>query len=199
MRVFRAVNPSVVDFLRGHLLEETDFIDPDVELEGLRSALSDFGPQTLVLLAVDGDNLEGFIIAMSPQWAKYVFISQTRFSPKMTEEDKSKMFLQLVFWAQGLGKTDIRGESTKAVDAVWRRWGFMPLRTILSFDIEQSLDKVVEIMKRGQHGQVVRLDRASINDDAVPAEAVGNHRGNDSGGDAQADLGLPGAADNPAT
>jgi hypothetical protein len=198
MRIFRATNPSVVDFLRGKLLEDSDYLDPEVEIEGLRSSLADFGQQTLVLLAVEGEELEGFIIAMAPQWAKYVFISQASFSPKLSEVEKSKMFLQLIFWAQGLGKADIRGESNKAVDAIWRRWGFKPLRTILSFNLDESLDKVVDIMKRGQHGQVVRFDRTNVNDDPVPTEDRRDLGRDVPRGDAQEDSRVPRGANDSA-
>jgi hypothetical protein len=148
MRIIRITNNAGVDYIAPYLLN-----DPDVDVESLVAALkwsvNAALDNTYILAAfkeVDEDvKVVGFLIAFAPENRRHTFIQQAWVWNKLNESHKlaDRMFLALRLWTEGLGRDEIRGETTKEGEALLRRWNFKEISKTVSFSVSQSIEDTV--------------------------------------------------------
>ena len=142
MRIFRGRNATCVDYLEQYLLEDEDY-DRGAFVEVLKSLLENSPSETLVLMAVDGEHVRAFILAFAPQGHGHVFIMQAWSNLPLKEKRvKDELFYRLVFWADNLGRDELRGETLRKTGPFLRAWDFEVYSTVLRYKIPEDYSRV---------------------------------------------------------
>lgn len=134
-----------------HLVHEDDQ-DPKQFLTSMQGMMETRREQILVLGIRREDKLVGFSISLD-LLRPYVWITQFWMDPTMGQKVTDEMFLRILNWAVALGKVEVRAETTRSVDAFYRRVGFeqhsVTVKLKLSGIEEKLLDRAREVFKDG--------------------------------------------------
>lgn len=203
-RIMHASNVSVVDYLRPNLICDDEEETRDVIIQNLIWYLENRPNEIQILCAFgrrkedDEPELRAFTITIAPAGSHNVIVLQA-WSMQKTEDPRimDKMFLRIIYWAQGAGRLQITMETRRDPRAFTKRWGFKPISTIMGRDIgpdyEQTLidalsHKEVIGVEHGQ-GQQQTIDdqqpeRSTESSgpavESDPAEAAGDGSGSGS-------------------
>ena len=105
-----------------------------------------------IIAAVGEESVVGFSIAFD-LGAPHIWISQFWNDPQVSSKVADEMFLRVLNWAGGLGKKEVRAETRRSVDAMYRRVGFEPHSTIVKLSLNgiesKLLDRAREVFKDG--------------------------------------------------
>lgn len=110
-------------------------------------------PESLmVLAAIESDEPESpvkaFIIAQNPGFkVPYILLAQSWSDSENSWELAQRVFVRLVMWAVSLGKTEIRGETQRSTEAIYRRFGFKSISQVMGFDLCGIQPRLVESIK----------------------------------------------------
>lgn len=140
MQIIRAKTSKVLKYIEPHLT----FTDPNIKIPFMEEFVQTMEvlPESLMVIAAldDDKTLKGFIIAQNPGF-KYPYIvmaqiwSATGNPWTVTEE----MLARIVMWAVSLGKSSIRGETQRNLQAVYQRYGFVPVSQVVQFNLNGIL------------------------------------------------------------
>jgi hypothetical protein len=146
MRIFRARNPEVLSYIKPHFV-----VDSEAERERLAAWLAqqliDSPTTTFILVGFEDqtDVLAGFIVAITEPSVEWAFVLQAWTDPKLTSSGPYtiKAFSQIALWAEEQGRTELRMQ-TKRDDAFARKWGFKEHSVIMTFNIDENFDRILE-------------------------------------------------------
>jgi hypothetical protein len=143
MKIVRAQNIVVADILKPFFLDGMDFGREDYA-ELLKNQMTEFPDETCVLIAFDGDEVIGFLIAWIPISQKHVFIHQTWIQNKDVYKNVGKTFLDiLINFCQNLNIEEIRAETTREPNSFLRKYGFKPFSIIISLDVKEYDHEII--------------------------------------------------------
>jgi hypothetical protein len=97
-------------------------------------------PASLMFLAAieDGD-IVGFVIAQDPGFlVPFITVAQLWNAPENSRSVVDSFFARIVTWALGLGKSFIRAETTRNEEAMYRRFRFLPVAQVITFDLSRA-------------------------------------------------------------
>jgi hypothetical protein len=144
MNVFRVSNPSAVDLIRDHLLNDDGVSKVQTELE-LKAFMQSNPADLLFLLVTDEDNhkveVKGFVIAWIPMGRDYLFLHQAWIDSKTSEKYpyvSRSLFARLIAFAEGNGLRSVHAETERSPKAALRKYGFKEISTNLAFDLEKE-------------------------------------------------------------
>ena len=149
MKIIRARSPKAIELISDR------FVNADASLaQWLREMIRD--EKLFVLCCIEGDKILSFCVAFAPQNLPYAILYQA-----WGKEHLDEMFLRLQVWCENMGKTAIRAETTRNPDALYRRWGFKHISSVVEYRLrEDTLSRLVE----GRRDLVVRRDDDGIGD-----------------------------------
>ena len=145
LRIVNVKQKTGVDYLEPFLIADSDETHSEL-VQVIKDCLESQSDRTLILCGYDeqekGDPvLEGFIIANAPVHGVYGFILQAWVKPQTTFPNlMPKLFSRLVYWADSLGKTELRGETTRNTKPFLRKWGFEHLSSVLRYTIPTDFE-----------------------------------------------------------
>ena len=143
MRLIRALNSSVIDAVRAHLIPEKNY-PVDQQMGDLKYYMKAF-PQDFQALTLWDDEkdpfeLMGFMLSYIPQDRKHLFILQAWVDLRLYgTEWTMEGFRVLRQFAIDNGLDEIRAETQRSPKALLRRWGFDVLSQVLSYDIDTEI------------------------------------------------------------
>jgi hypothetical protein len=116
----------------------SQFTTPEPEARALllhqvEQMLTKAPDQIFVFGAWKGELLVGFVIAESNPL--HVFISQLWSNQGNPPTVADRLFLQVLIWAQGLGRTKIIAETRRDLEAMHRRAGFTERSILVEYDM----------------------------------------------------------------
>jgi len=136
MRMFRAKNPYAIDLMASHI--DNDDYDPGAISEMLKSMLVQTPEQLFILQLFDGEELKGFLIATNPPLQGHVFVYQAWVDEHVGGTWSMDMFARLKAWTELAGKSEIRLETKRDVDAWFK--GFRLHSYILKCGVGVDVD-----------------------------------------------------------
>jgi hypothetical protein len=125
--------------------------------------------QTCVLAVVEGNEIEGFLVATAGGDVDFVFVQQAWAAPQQSDlKATEKVFARLAAWADQMGRTSIRMETRRIPEALQRRWGFKVVTTVMQLDIpdyyEAFAAKVLRKPEESDHGERQRNEQGGDGD-----------------------------------
>ena len=132
MKLFRAQNPQVVDYLKDKLMPDRD-TTKNVFAELLKEYMRSNPKECFVVTLWEGEEIKSFIISYIPYKRNHLFIAQVFMDNTLDSKWPKLMFSQLIAFAEKNGLEEIRGETTRNPEACLRKWGFETYSTILSY------------------------------------------------------------------
>ncbi len=162
MKLFRARNLAAVELMKDKLLPDEDFNQEDL-VESIEQALVEAPEDIYLLQAWEGKVMVGFLIAYNLPKQNHVFLLQVWADPTV-ERLSDKMFFRMLFWAQSLGKKEIRAETKRNTEAIQRRWDFQEVSKIVSYKIPDDLEERIMASSRNKgdsNGQQVEKQETS--------------------------------------
>ena len=197
MRIIRGRNKAAVKLIEKHLIDskyEAQGTMKEVVLDNLRHSPE----ETWLSLAVEGNEVKGFVVALAPVGRGFVFIYQVWVAPDAPKGISENLFHRLVLWADAVGASQLRGETFRSSEALYRRWGFGEFSKVLKFDIDQDyFTRVTEaVRKEIQVKKDSQMNGESFN--SVKETEDGRKLGTDSDEDEHADEGTESSGTGPA-
>ena len=148
MRMFRVTSPVGVDYLKPHLIVDDEW-DRDSQANFMKDSLVSNPSGIFILEAFEktpeGEDLEliAFLVATNDPRQAFTFLIQAWERKALPLAVARSMFLKLVFWTEGLGKSEIRTETIRSAPAIERKWGFEPLSTIMRLRITTQMEEAL--------------------------------------------------------
>ena len=150
LEIYRVTEQAGIDYMLEHLVADDDETMSEL-VQIIKDGLEHEPNRTLILHAYDVQEgkepvLEAFIVACAPVAGEYTFITQAW---KILEpHDKSvmdRLFFRLEYWSDSMGKSEIRGETTRKTEPFLRRWDFEHYSSVLRYKIPKDF----ELRERG--------------------------------------------------
>jgi len=138
MRIVIGQNRSAIDFIKGHLIKDECYDNMESFVTDLKEIIGN--PSVFLCIALDGEDVKGFILATAPPRYKHVFLWQVWVDPTVKEKIAQKLFFRLNLWASSLKRMEIRAETKRNTDAVLRKWNFKEISSIVSYKIPDDFD-----------------------------------------------------------
>ena len=145
LEIIRVTEHAGIDYIEDLIIADCDETKEEI-LQIVKSLMSDHPHRTLVLQALDTESkdeydIQAFIIAWAPVTGNYSFIIQAwkklkPVDPRVME----RLFSRLQYWSDSLGKTEIRGETTRKTEPFLRKWNFEHLSSVLRYTIPQDFE-----------------------------------------------------------
>ena len=176
MRIIRCVSPdATVELLSDYLLPDTDY-DKDVLLQMMHYHMSNTPQDILVLVAIDAEELLGFILTIAEPSVSHAFVMQAWVSTKAPPGTSKKLLSRVVMWAEDLGRTSIRMETYRDARLFTRRFGFKEFSSIMQLPIglteeiseDTSIDVRSEPPKDIYNGQKLQDEKLSEGSESDP-------------------------------
>jgi len=160
MRIARLMNPEKLNLIEDKILPNEGFKKEDI-VDVIRENLTRNGDKILVMVALDvvpsegkgeGEGEEeikvlGFFVATAPPRQDHTFLFQIWCDPEFKEEKVVDRFiLKLCSWTQEIGRSKVKGETTRSSKAILRRWGFEEVAKIVELDVENFEDRIIKNM-----------------------------------------------------
>jgi hypothetical protein len=135
MKVVRATKPEHVDLIAARLFNDGSM--SRAELAGELKAWLRQRPDDILIIQAWDDNrtLCGFLVCVAEPGKNHTWLWQAWQRTGMPPSVTRQCFAHVVEWSRTKGKKEIRAETFRNGDAIHRRWGFRPLHTIVSFDL----------------------------------------------------------------
>lgn len=140
MLLFRATNPDVFDYV-AELFIDDPTVPRSVVVQELKDFISVLPQNMHVQILAEDERVRGFSIAYHVDHRPYVFLVQAWIDPRLGNTDWSfRMFQELKEFTLAAKKVEIRAETQREPALFYRRWGFRPLSTVLSYRIGEAKD-----------------------------------------------------------
>lgn len=121
-------------------------------LEMIGTFLTNASDKIQVIAAEREGRIVGFSIAFDLN-VPHIWISQFWNDPNESPKIADELFLRVLNWAVGLGKEEVRAETRRNVEVMYRRVGFEPHSTIVKLSLNgiesKLLDRAREVFKDG--------------------------------------------------
>lgn len=143
MKVFNARDPQAIGYIEKHLTPDGEYDLPSY-VEMLKNVLTYSRDDVFLPILIDGDEVLGFIIALAAPNQQHVWIIQTYFSEKLTDNKRhDQLFIKLILWSLQKGRRSIRGETLHGSSSKeqFRSWDFKPYSKIMSYDIGDDFEE----------------------------------------------------------
>ena len=150
MKMLRLNSPMGIDYMRDFLLPDEDYTKDDL-VDVLKTQLKEGYERTLILQAWEDvvieeeenevPRLQSFLIALAPEMQQHVFLLQAWVRPGTDPSIADKMWLSLLVWTEGLGRSRIKMETLRDPTAFNRRWNFKTFSTIMQFEIPEQFEE----------------------------------------------------------
>ena len=181
MKTIRVRNPEGVDLISSYLLSDPDIEQEDFAAE-LKYALANNADNIYFLQTWDIENekLLAFMIAINYPNQKHTFVWQIWRDPKLTNVALVDNYLhRLVLWTENFGKSKIKMETIRDVEAFSRRWNFKATSTVMEFVIPENFEMAIYEEK---HSQIVGKDvsdeeKQRRNEESLERPTEGSARG----------------------
>ncbi len=147
IKIIRSRDPKSVEYMLPHLTLRN-------ATEGMREkylhrlALTMVNaPETVFLVqAWEGEDIVGFVVANVAD--EHVWVSQAWSKTGNPSAVGDEMFNRTILWAIALGRMTLRAETTRDIGAMFRRFKFEPITTIVEHRI--SPEVISKILERGK-------------------------------------------------
>ena len=151
MKVIRATKPAAVGYIEDNLAGDYNLSKEDLTA-CLRAALGDHPDDVFLLLAVEGDEVKAFLVALSESDTDWVALIQAW--SEVPKKTLKSMFLRLCLWAEARGKEFVRAHTTRDMAGFLQDFGFQELARVMSFRVtEDDHEEIVDDMiKRNKGG-----------------------------------------------
>ena len=146
--------------MRG-VLHPTEGQSEDDYAKALEDMLRDDPNNTFVVQAWDGDSLVALLVAFAGSGQSHVFIYDAWADPQIEDNSLThKMFVRLLLWAESIGRTQVRCETSRPIEAITKRWGFTEHAKILKYEIEEAFEETLidKLTEGNGNGQQQRPD-----------------------------------------
>ena len=149
-RVMKPDSPNLLLEVANHLVFPQDENRGAEFVQQLIETLKTSPESVNFVVAMDGEELVGFLVAVNTS-EDCVLLSQAWSKPGNSWKIIDELFLRIILWTFGLGKSSIRAETSRDSEAVWRRWEFQDRSRIIERKLDPSLlgqflDKAREVM-----------------------------------------------------
>lgn len=162
MKLVIGRNLEVLKYIEPFLLPDDDY-DKGTFLEMIRRLLLESPEMIYIPVIFDGEDVKAFLVSIAPPDQGHVWIVQAWASPSLDDKRvKDQVFLKLIIWTLGLGRTSIRGETQRKTGAFLRSWGFEPLSQILSYEIDKDFEEKI-LLRTKQVEPSEKLDTSTDN------------------------------------
>ena len=149
IKIIRTRDPKAVQYMIPYFSMESE---EDREIAGAQLAnLMHTQPESVnVLQAWNGDNGENLVsfIVGNVSNNPYVWIAQGWSKEGNPAQVATEMFARIMLWAMALGKTAVRAETSRDLGAMYRRFGFDPVATIVERRI--TPEEISTVLDRGR-------------------------------------------------
>ena len=151
IHVGRIQDIDVIPNLKENLVFE-EGQSPEKFIELVKTFLERAPGKIQIIAAEREGKVVGFSISFDLD-VPHIWISQFWNDPQVSSKVADEMFLRVLNWAVGLGKKEVRAETRRNVDAMYRRVGFEPHSTIVKLSLNgiesRLLDRAREVFKDG--------------------------------------------------
>ena len=162
LQIYKITNGSGIDLLSEHICATNDETKEEL-IESFKSTLVDFPDKALCLAGVEKNEdddpiLQGFIYAFGSN--SCVWISQIWITDEPIDDTiEQRLFFRLCCWAENLGCSNIRIETTDKNESFVKRYQFSLLTKTMRFTIPKDFDlTTIRGMKNGTITRSVRKD-----------------------------------------
>ena len=147
IKIIRSRDPKSVEYMLPHLTfhENTEQIRTKFA-RGFALAMANSPESVFLVQAWDGEDIVGFVTANVAE--DHIWVSQAWSKPENSSSVADEMFNRTILWAIALGRMSLRAETTRDVGAMFRRFRFEPITTIVEHRI--SPEVVSKILERGK-------------------------------------------------
>ena len=153
IRIIKANSTKAIDYIEPLLLKSDDYPDVSVLAEELRNVLVKSPDRACFILAlelgettVEEPEVVMFALGVVPPGRDYLWVTQTWASSKLQGRTvQDQVFSKLICWAKARELKQIRMETQRSAEAFARRWGFKQLSVVMSFDLENQLEELVQL------------------------------------------------------
>ena len=144
MRMLRCSQPeATLELLYPYLLEDSDYTK-EVLAQMLHRQLTEAPQETFVLVAIDENELLGFVIVIAEYGANHTFVLQAWASNKAPETMSKKILSRVIMWSEDLGRTSIKIETKREDRGISRRFGFTKYSSMMELKIGLDADELTE-------------------------------------------------------
>lgn len=146
IKIIRTRDPKAVQYMIPYFNEDND---EDSELAGRQiSNMMHAQPESInVLQAWQGENIVSFLVGNISDCG-YIWVAQGWSKSGNPPAVATEMFSRLLLWAMALGKMSVRAETTRSLEAMYRRFGFKPVATIVERRI--TPEEISAVLDRGK-------------------------------------------------
>ena len=132
MEIFRTQRPEILKYIAPHIIEAPDY-DRLTILDNILSSMLERSEDTCVVVALDGDKLIAFSIAIIVR--KHLWIDQTWIDSEQTKEVGLGLLYILKDFALEKDIHDMRFETSRNAEAWERSWGFEEFSSIMRMEL----------------------------------------------------------------
>lgn len=135
MRVFRATNAGVMQYIEPHLVLDSSTDKATFCLQ-LTDALINAPQSVFVIVAFENEKLLGFLVAIAHAGVSYTYVAQLWTETGVARRFELLVLSRLKAWTESLGRDSIRMETQRDPASFSRRWKFKEISTIMELKIE---------------------------------------------------------------
>ena len=178
LQIYKITNGSGIDLLSEHICATHDETKEEL-IESFKSTLVDFPDKALCLAGVekiedDDPILQGFIYACGSN--SCVWISQIWITDEPIDDTiEQRLFFRLCCWAENLGCSNIRIETTDKNESFVKRYQFSLLTKTMRFTIPKDFDLTTI---RGMKNGTECIRRTDSNNGSKNSESIGGDKVN---------------------
>ena len=147
IKIIRSRDPKSVEYMLPHLvLRNATAESGERYLKQFALTMMNAPESVFLVQAWDGEDIVGFVAANVAD--DYVWVSQAWSKTGNPSSVADEMFNRTILWAIALGRMSLRAETMRNVEAMFRRFRFEPITTIVEHRINPEV--VSKILERGK-------------------------------------------------
>lgn len=170
----RAKNPQALVHLKDRVLETGD-LPKEYFLSALVERMKDPHAEshTFIIIGVDTEQknkIVGHLVAIAEPGVDYIHVYEAEYDAKIGSEEGRKAttnsFKAVVNWASTLGRSAIRMQTKRNIDAWMRNYPFSPIATVLEYRFNTIDNPLVfediSFLKESIHGRRISIDEKRL-------------------------------------
>lgn len=148
--------------------------------EQIRAGLTN-NPDSLHILQAwnDENEIVGFIVAHAPIGEDFTWVSQAWSRIGNPKSVATELFMRTLMWTIGLGRSSIRAETSRDIEAFYRRFGFVFHSATIKYEITpEVVAQMFGLGRESINGKLLRIENrgeassSDVGHSAEPAATV---------------------------
>lgn len=129
-RILRTRDPKAVEYMIPHFTLPGGDEEKEAAGQQLMQRMTTSPESVVVFQAWRGEDIVGFIIAFVSE-NPFVWVAQGWSRPGNPWVIADELFRRVLLWGMALGRTSIRAETSRDLEAMYSRFGFKPVASIV--------------------------------------------------------------------